>query len=67
MFYLIDLERSIGSGRTTYWKAHKRGYTTVLEEAGKYSDIVAAEIVESDFDKRTVMVPESVVEKILKN
>lgn len=62
----MDLERTIGSGRTYYWKAHKRGYTTDLNEAGLYSEITANEIVESDFDNRTIMISEKVVEKIVK-
>lgn len=66
MFYLIDLERTIGIGRTFYWKAHGRGYTTLIEEAGLYPEAAAKEQVESDIDHRTIMVAESVVKGIFK-
>jgi hypothetical protein len=66
-FYLIDLERTIGSGMVHYWKANRHGYTRNIAEAGKFDEPVAKRIVDEDFDKRTVMVSESVVEKILKN
>jgi hypothetical protein len=62
---LIDLERTMGSGRTHYWKRSKHGYTTDLREAGAFSDREAADIVTSDRDNMTVMVGESVVKKIL--
>lgn len=65
-FYLIDLERTIGIGRTFYWKAHSGGYTTKISDAGLYSENVADQIVESDFDKRTIKVNKNIVERILK-
>ncbi|MFP5109690.1 hypothetical protein ACSU6B_23470 [Neobacillus sp. C211] len=66
-YYLIDLERTISSRMVHYWKANKRGYSPLIEEAGLYSEEAATEIVEGDFDKRTVMVSEDTVKGILKN
>jgi hypothetical protein len=65
MYYLIDLERSISSGLVTYWKMNSHGYTTNPHEAGYYHVERAKQKVESDFDKRTIMVHKDVVEKLL--
>lgn len=65
-YYLIDLERSISSGMVYYWKAHKRGYTTNLNDAGVYSSLVANEIVDSDFDNHTVKIEQEKAEKLVK-
>lgn len=67
MFYLMDLERTIGSNQVHYWKANRYGYTTDIKEAGLFDESVALRLAEEDFDKRTVPVPKSVVEKIMKN
>lgn len=64
MYYLLDLERSITSGIVTYWNPAKRGYTTDIKEAGRYTKEQAEEIVESDFDNRTLMFHESVAERL---
>lgn len=56
--YLIDLERSVASGVVHYWKANKMGYTTNLKEAGSYDEEVAANIVDSDFNRLTVKISE---------
>lgn len=69
MYYLIDLERSFQSGgQMHFWKANRHGYTTdfLSEEVGLFSEAAAKEIVESDFDKRTVIIHKDVVDKILK-
>jgi len=66
MFYLMDLERTIGGGMAFYWKANKRGYTTVIKDAGLFTEAAAQEICKQDFDQRTVMISQKVVEKILK-
>lgn len=65
-FYLLDLERAIGIGRTFYWKPFKYGYTTLLDEAALFSREEAEQIVNADFDKRTIMVSQKTVERILK-
>lgn len=65
--YLLDLERTIGTGFAWYWKANNRGYTTELQEAGLYRETMAKKIVDTDFDKRTVMISEEVVKNIMKN
>lgn len=62
----MDIERSVGFGKMTYWKPFKRGYGD-LTEAGLYTEAAAKEIVESDFDKRTVMIHEDVVKRVLDN
>jgi hypothetical protein len=66
-YYLIDLERTIGSGRTHYWKANRHGYTMDLNEAGLFDEPVAKRICDEDFDKRTIMVSEKVVDRIVPN
>jgi hypothetical protein len=65
MYVLIDLERTIGTGRTHYWKRNKHGYTTEPREAGRFSRTEAVVIVDDDFDQRTTVVSEDVVNKIL--
>lgn len=64
-YYLIDLERSVGSGMVHYWKPGKRGYTRDIKEAGLYSEENAVDIEGSDFDHRTVKVHKDVVNIIL--
>jgi phosphoribosyl-AMP cyclohydrolase len=64
--YLIDLERSVGSGFVCYWRPNRRGYTTEISEAGKYIDVEAIRIVQSDLDNTTVMIRVDQVEKIIK-
>jgi hypothetical protein len=66
MFYLLDLERTITTGRVFYWKANKHGYTDDITEAGLFTAEAAAEIVYNDFDKRTVTIHKNVVDKLLK-
>lgn len=65
MYVLIDLERTIGSGVVHYWKANRHGYTRTILEAGWFDEPVAKRLVDEDFDKRTVMVSEDVVNKII--
>jgi predicted nucleotidyltransferase len=65
MYYLLDLERTVSTGVVFYWNPNKRGYTHIIEDAGKYTENEAIEIVEGDFDMRTIMIPETTVEKIL--
>ncbi|MGG1571560.1 hypothetical protein [Fictibacillus sp. NRS-1165] len=62
---LIDLERSILNGITTYWKGNRHGYTNRIDEAGIFSDQEADKEVSSDFDKRTVAVDQKVVDRLL--
>jgi hypothetical protein len=64
MFYLIDLERSNKSGGSVfYWKAHKRGYTSNLAEAGLYSLSEALEIQKNDLDDNTLLLPKQTAER----
>lgn len=65
MYVLIDLERTIGTGVTHYWKRSKFGYVTDINEAGRFSRQEADNIVDLDLDFRTVKVGVKVVEKIL--
>ena len=64
-YYLLDLERTLGYGRLFFWKSHRRGYTSSLDQAGLYPKHQAEHIVNSDFDKTTVMISQSRVFKIL--
>jgi len=61
----MDLERSVTSRRTTYWKPHRRGYTQDIKEAGLYSEVEANELVDTDRDKRTVKIEKEVVDKLV--
>jgi hypothetical protein len=62
---LLDLERTIKTGRACYWKANKSGYTNEITEAGIYSHDKAVDIVRSDLDLLTVPLPEETVLKLL--
>ena len=64
-FYLLDLERSLDYGRLFFWKSHKRGYTSALDQAGLYSKEMAIAIVKSDIDLSTIMISQSRVYRIL--
>lgn len=66
MYYLMDLERTILTKITHYWKRNRHGYTPYIEEAGLFPEDEVIKIFKSDFDKRTVMIPEETVEGILK-
>lgn len=54
---LLDLERTVKTGIAHYWKAGRRGYTTIDSEVGVYFIDEAQELVEKDFDKLTVSIP----------
>jgi len=56
LFVLIDLERSVKTGVTHYWRAHRKGYTTDPKEAGIYTEEEAVKAVESDIDGTTVKI-----------
>lgn len=62
---LLDLERTIISGLTHYWKPNRNGYTTLLNQAGRYSKEEGEKIAEEDVDKRTIVIPQSVIDNIL--
>lgn len=67
-YYLLDLERSFQSnGQMYFWKQSRHGYTTdfLSGEVGLFSEDTAKQIVEDDFDQKTVMISEKVVERIL--
>lgn len=66
MFYLIDLERSVGSGIVHYWKTGQRGYTTRLEDAGIYSDAHSSQLVKEDFDQFTMRIPMETANKAIR-
>jgi hypothetical protein len=66
MMYLLDLERTIQSGQTWFWKSGRRGYTTNLVEAGIYSFQAASEIVKNDIDETTIMISLTQVRKAMK-
>jgi hypothetical protein len=64
-FVLVDLERTIGTGRVHFWKGNKRGYTTAHGEAGRFTEAEAERLVTADYDNRTVQVDEKDFKKIL--
>ena len=63
-YYLMDLERTVGTGVTHYWKSNRFGYTTDIKDAGLYNEAEATEIVKEDIEKRTMMIEEKVIENI---
>lgn len=69
LYYLLDVERTVThtNGIAHYWKANRHGYVTDIRdrEIGLFDESVAKRICDEDFDKRTVMIPERVVERIL--
>lgn len=67
MVVLMDLERTIGSGRAFYWRSNRHGYTTDIEEAGRFSDEAAEQILADDIDGFTVAIGVDEIEKILAN
>lgn len=62
----MDLERTVGIGRSFYWKKSMSGYTTKLSEAGLFTEEEADRIVGNDFDKRTIKIDKKVVDGIFK-
>lgn len=66
MFYLLDLERTITTGKAFYWKQNKHGYTQDLNEAGLFSGSEANRIKINDCDKFTIAIHRSIVDKLLK-
>ncbi|MBO0959534.1 hypothetical protein J1P26_07280 [Neobacillus sp. MM2021_6] len=65
MYYLMDLERTISTGRTWFWKRNRHGYTQFLSQAGLFEEEEAQNIVTGDRDKRTIMIHRDTVDKIL--
>lgn len=65
LFYLIDLERTIGNNHLYFWKGNKHGYTRSLEHAGLFSKEIAEQIVDHDHDRTTVMISQVKVFRIL--
>lgn len=57
MYYILDLERSLPTGRMFFWKGNKYGYTTQIKEAGIFPAEKAKEIAAADKDQRTVLIP----------
>lgn len=55
-FYLIDIERSVKTGFTTYWRSNELGYTNNIREAGLYSKETANRIVGEDVMSMTVSI-----------
>lgn len=64
-YYLLDLERTIAHGRPYFWKGNKHGYTDAIQFAGRFPKDFAEKIVKQDFYKHTVMIPETLITKIL--
>lgn len=64
-FILIDLERSVQSGKVHYWKANNRGYTTDLNFAGLYTAKETSDAILGDIDKRTVSISKENIDKLM--
>jgi hypothetical protein len=64
-YILMDLERTLKTGRCFYWNTGRRGYTNVIETAGRYSFEEACEIEAQDLDDATVVLSEKHIQKIL--
>jgi hypothetical protein len=65
LFYLMDLERTIAFKQPYFWKGNKHGYTSSLDHAGLFSRNVAEQIVDHDHDRKTVMISQVQVFRIL--
>ena len=65
LYYLMDLERTIANRMPYDWKGNRHGYTSSLEHAGLFSRDFAEKLVKQDFDKRTIMISQQQVFKIL--
>lgn len=63
--YLLDLERTIATGKAHYWKGNKHGYTTEIRQAGKWKREFCESIIERDFYKDTILITEETAERIL--
>lgn len=63
--YLIDLERSLQTGIVHYWKPFNLGYTTNFKDAGTYPESIAKKMQESDVNKTTIAILESVAYKVI--
>lgn len=61
-YFLIDLERTIGSGSVHYWRPGSRGYTKDPLDAGQYSERDKDAVLGSPHSD-TVAVEKEVVEK----
>lgn len=57
-YLIIDLERTIGTKEVHYWKQNLHGYTTVKEEAGKFSFETANKLAVGDIERKTCIIPE---------
>jgi hypothetical protein len=66
MCVLLDLERTIISGKAHYWKPNKMGYTTDIAAAGRYPESLANQIANDDIENKTVVIPQSLIDNIYK-
>lgn len=57
-FVLIDLERSIKTGATHYWKGNRNGYTVNVNDVGRYDEEHARQLILHDYERNTVGVSE---------
>lgn len=65
MYYLMDLERTIGTGIVHYWRRNKYGYTPYIGEAGLFPEEEAMEIFKNDLDFKTIAIPVDTIKRIL--
>ena len=64
-YYLLDLERTLANSKPYFWKGNRHGYTDALQFAGLFPKNFAEKICKQDYYKHTVMIPESLIERIL--
>lgn len=63
-YILIDLERSLKTGRLFFWRENARGYTDDLAEAGAYEAGKAYAQCYGDLDGRTVAMKKEEAESL---
>ena len=63
-YYLLDLERTESSPLLIWWKPNNHGYTTNLDEAGKYNEDTIINNPIQYNDKDTKIIPCEEVDKI---
>jgi ADP-glucose pyrophosphorylase len=64
-FYLLDLERTIRTGKSWYWKANRHGYTQYISQAGRFTEDDAQKIADADYTNMTIIIPEEKVDRIM--
>lgn len=56
-FYVLDIERTIATGKPTYWRKSQYGYTDNIEEAGQFEYENALALATNDVEMKTALIP----------